>query len=360
MVKPEIVDRITKERIIPRIEWIDCWKGLAIITVVVGHIVNPVSKYIYWFHMPLFFFISGYLYREKTDYSAFFKKKTFHLLVPYFSFLFLFTLLQYLPLIMDSLQQKKLLAIDKLIIPILIIIWKQLYGGANLVLWFGVFWFVTCLFFTQQLYNLLYIKFGSNNWLMIKIILGCYCLAMINYYFFKNIIFPWNINVVAMALPFYWLGHIAAKSLLINWRTLILGIIIFLAAFLLDTGSILYFNFNMKNTTYGVLIFNVVIALSGIIITQQLAVLLHNKSYIGNALRELGSASMLIMYLHQPIQITMKNYPILASEGIRVIGALLISYIIYKIIINYSIMRQLFLGDFSTYAVVETLKNSKV
>ncbi|MFN6527469.1 acyltransferase family protein [Nostoc sp. ChiSLP03a] len=356
MVKSEIVARIVKERI----EWIDCWKGLAIITVVVGHIVNPVSKYIYWFHMPLFFFISGYLYKEKTDYSTFFKKKILHLLVPYFSFLFLFTLLQYLPLIIDSLQQKKLLPIDQIIIYTLMIIWKQLYGGANLVLWFGVFWFVTCLFLTQQLYNPIYIKFGSNNWLMIKIILGCYCLAMINYYLFKNIIFPWNINVVAMALPFYWLGHMAAKSLLINSRILILVIIIFLAAFLLDTGSLLYFNFNMKNATYGVLMFNVIIALSGIIITQQLAVLLHNKSYIGNALRELGSASMLIMYLHQPIQITIKSYPIFASPGIRVIGALLISYIIYKLIINYSIMRKLFLGDFSTYAVVETIKNSKV
>ncbi|MDZ8259419.1 acyltransferase family protein [Nostoc sp. ChiQUE01b] len=330
-----------------RIEWIDCWKGLAIITVVVGHIVNPESKYIFWFHMPLFFFISGYLYSKKTDYSAFFKKKCFHLLIPYFSFLFLFTLLQYVPLIIDSWQQKNILSIDKLIISIFSIIWKQVYGGANLVLWFGVFWFVTCLFFTQQLYNLIYIKFGSNNWLMIKIMLGSYCLAMMNYFYLKNVVFPWNINVVAMALPFYWLGHMSAKSFLINFKIFILGAIIFLTAFLLDAMSLLNFNFNMKTTSYGVLILNFVIALSGIIITQQLALLLYNKSYIGNTLRELGSASMIVMYLHQPIQITMKNYPIFADQGIRVLGALIISYIIYKIICNSSIMRQLFLGDFS-------------
>ncbi|MEJ6482533.1 acyltransferase family protein [Nostoc punctiforme UO1] len=330
-----------------RIEWIDCWKGLAIITVVVGHIVNPVSKYIFWFHMPLFFFISGYLYSKKTDYSAFFKKKFLHLLVPYFSFLFLFTLLQYLPLIIYSWQHKKILSIDKLIISIFPVLWKQLYGGANLTLWFSVFWFVTCLFITQQLYNLLYIKFGSKNWLMIKIMIGSYCLAMINYYL-KNVAFPWNINIVAMALPFYWLGHMAAKSFLINTRILILGTIIFLTAILLDAASLLHFAFNMKGTSYGVLIFNVVIALSGIIITQQFALLLYNKFYIGNALRELGNASMIVMYLHQPIQITMKNYPIFAAQGIRVLGALIISYIIYKIICNFSIMRQLFLGDFST------------
>ncbi|MEH1830237.1 MAG: acyltransferase family protein [Nostoc sp.] len=344
-----------------RIEWIDCWKGLAIITVVVGHIVNPGSKYIFWFHMPLFFFISGYLYSKKTDYSAFFKKKFFHLLVPYFSFLFLFTLLQYLPLIIDSWQHKKILSIDKLIIFIFPVIWKQFYGGANLVLWFGVFWFITCLFFTQQLYNLIYIKFGSNNWLMIKIMLGSYCLAMMNYFYLKNVIFPWSINVVAMALPFYWLGHMAAKSFLINSKILILliiGTIIFLTAILLDTVSLLHFNFNMKSTNYGVLILNVVIALSSIIVTQQLALILNNKSYVGTALRELGSASMIVMYLHQPIQITMKNYPIFAIQGIRVIGALIISYIIYKIIFNYSITRQLFLGDFSTSNAILSIKST--
>ncbi|MEH2174625.1 acyltransferase family protein [Nostoc sp.] len=343
-----------------RIEWIDCWKGLGIITVVVGHIVSPGAKYIYWFHMPLFFFISGYLYREKTDYSAFLKKKFFNLIVPYLSFLFLFSLFQYLPLIMNSWQQKQFLPIDKIIIFTFLIICKKFYGGANLVLWFGVFWFVTCLFFTQQLYNLIYIKFGSNNLLMLKIMLCCYSLAMINYYLIKNVVFPWNINVVVMALPYYWLGHMAAKSLLINHKLLILGIIIFLSAILLDEGNLLHFPFNMKNTSYGVLILNFVIALSGIIITQQLAVLLHKISHIGNAMRELGNSSMLIMYLHQPIQITMKNYSIFAFPGIRVIGALIISYIIYKIIINYSIMRQLFLGDFPTDAVVKTLEKSKV
>ncbi|MCL6751899.1 acyltransferase family protein [Nostoc sp. CCCryo 231-06] len=343
-----------------RIEWIDCWKGLAIITVVLGHIVDPLSKYIFWFHMPLFFFISGYLYSKKTDYSAFFKKKFFHLIVPYFSFLFLFTLVQYLPLIIDSWQQNKFLPIDKIIISTFPIIWKQLYGGANLVLCFGVFWFVTCLFFTQQLYNLIYIKFGSKNWLMITIMVCCYCLAMINFYLIKSVVFPWNINVVVMALPFYWLGHMATKSLLINSKIIILGIIIFLAAIAVDVVSPVHFYFNMKNTTYGVLFFNLIIALSGIIITQKLAVLLHNKTHIGNALRELGNASMLIMYLHQAIQINMKRYPIFTYQGIRVIGALIISYIIYKIIINYSIMRRLFLGDFSKYEVVETIHNSKV
>ena len=44
-------------------------KGIGIILVVAGHACNssvgtPVSNYIYLFHLPLFFFVSGYLYNE--------------------------------------------------------------------------------------------------------------------------------------------------------------------------------------------------------------------------------------------------------------------------------------------------------
>jgi polysaccharide biosynthesis protein PslL len=41
--------------------WIDVAKGLGIITVVIGHSEIPFAKhYFYWFHMPLFFILSGY------------------------------------------------------------------------------------------------------------------------------------------------------------------------------------------------------------------------------------------------------------------------------------------------------------
>lgn len=46
-----------------RVSWIDIAKGLGIIFVVMGHSDNPVAqKYFFWFHMPLFFIISGYLF----------------------------------------------------------------------------------------------------------------------------------------------------------------------------------------------------------------------------------------------------------------------------------------------------------
>lgn len=47
-----------------RIEWIDRCKSLAIYLVIFGHFCLN-NKYVYAFHMPLFFFLSGYVLNEK-------------------------------------------------------------------------------------------------------------------------------------------------------------------------------------------------------------------------------------------------------------------------------------------------------
>ena len=46
----------------------DYWnilKGIGALCVVVGHCVMPVQNFVYLFHVPLFFFISGYMYHEQ-------------------------------------------------------------------------------------------------------------------------------------------------------------------------------------------------------------------------------------------------------------------------------------------------------
>jgi acyltransferase len=53
-----------------RIEWVDHLKAMGIFLVVYGHSppsVSGVEKWIYSFHMPLFFLISGYLLKRPTD-----------------------------------------------------------------------------------------------------------------------------------------------------------------------------------------------------------------------------------------------------------------------------------------------------
>lgn len=61
-----------------RIEWVDIYKALAIVLMVVGHATGKFNGYIYQFHMAAFFFISGITANiEKKHFSELFFAKFF-------------------------------------------------------------------------------------------------------------------------------------------------------------------------------------------------------------------------------------------------------------------------------------------
>jgi hypothetical protein len=115
-----------------RIPWIDIAKGIGIVFVVIGHNLThyriyDINKYIYWFHMPLFFIISGLLHKQDAGQRAFIKSRFMHLMIPYGAFLCLF-------LLAGAKDYNSRQTINLFL------------GGAYDV---GIWWFVTCLFFTQ-------------------------------------------------------------------------------------------------------------------------------------------------------------------------------------------------------------------
>lgn len=81
-----------------REQWADILKGIGAILVVIGHLVlyeGNAKVYIYSFHMPLFFFISGYLYHHEKKFTVFLRRKCKSLLLPYFIFAFVSILVTY-------------------------------------------------------------------------------------------------------------------------------------------------------------------------------------------------------------------------------------------------------------------------
>ena len=72
-----------------RMEYIDMMKGFAMILVILGHIwyiPQPLKICIYFFHIPLFFFLSGFTFSIKkyTSFKPFFMKKFKTIMLPYF------------------------------------------------------------------------------------------------------------------------------------------------------------------------------------------------------------------------------------------------------------------------------------
>lgn len=71
-----------------RVENIDVLKGIGILFMVLGHMhfSKTFNHYVYAFHMPLFFLISGYLYKKPALLKQAIWRKAKSLLIPYFSF----------------------------------------------------------------------------------------------------------------------------------------------------------------------------------------------------------------------------------------------------------------------------------
>ena len=68
-----------------RLEYLDVARGIAMIAIVLGHLGSAlINRVVYTFHLPMFYFISGYFFDERATLHAFVGKKARQLLVPYY------------------------------------------------------------------------------------------------------------------------------------------------------------------------------------------------------------------------------------------------------------------------------------
>ncbi len=201
-----------------RLHWIDALKGIGIILVVLAHHSLPISldTYIFSFHMPLFFFISGFLFDfDKYAESArnFVKERFKSLIIPYFFFA-LITCLFYF--IMDELFTPGVPTIE--FFEHIILLEKSIVHGAfHILLGFGLavsynppLWFLSCLFVTELLFYGLAKKHYSEPR---KIVFWLTVSGIIGYLYSVYVPFriPWNVDVALAAIVFYGAGNLFRK-----------------------------------------------------------------------------------------------------------------------------------------------------
>lgn len=152
--------RLLMEKKINRIEWIDVAKGLLIVMVCLGHrnIPEPISKWIYSFHMPAFFFFAGYTTKNTAtiNFYQYFKKKIKGLLVPYFSLGIIYILVEYLCV---KLYRGGVFDFERYVI--------HLLSGSGI----GSSWFIIALFVTEIIAYWLH-RFSKIQHYILAIVIG--------------------------------------------------------------------------------------------------------------------------------------------------------------------------------------------
>src|SRR5688572_19153575 len=168
-----------------RIEYLDIAKGIGILLVVLGHndfevISLFVQRLIYSFHMPLFFFLSGYFINTAVPFFDFFKKRFNSLLKPFFFTIFLiyFTSISFEKMGFNT-------AITRIV--------KSLYGSGYYLDWVQL-WFLPHLF-VVSLYAFLFITLVSNvrnRWITWGILLGTLAIGVL----FLHAFYPFPLSVL--------------------------------------------------------------------------------------------------------------------------------------------------------------------
>ena len=188
---------------------IDIAKGIAIFSVVLAHIDTGLkSQIIYLFHMPFFFITSGYFHRIDRDEIGYLRKKCTSLLVPYFVYLLIFNIPLIFEFSIEALQGPSVETF-KILFGYLA---RLLHGGYLLKGSVGVFWFVTCLFLTQQLFNFIGVRVNNEKRLF-AIAIALYIVSMMDQLSPGHLVLPWAANVVFGAFFFYALGSIYGEQI---------------------------------------------------------------------------------------------------------------------------------------------------
>lgn len=123
-----------------RIAWIDNAKAIAIFFIVLGHILpsGALCGYIFSFHVPLFFFLSGLTFTADKSPKGFFKSKAKRILLPYLAFSVI-SIAVYL--IQNLILHRDGLSLSRCLIGMLL-------GtrSTGLMPWNNPLWFLPCLF----------------------------------------------------------------------------------------------------------------------------------------------------------------------------------------------------------------------
>lgn len=67
-----------------RLDYLDLARGICMIAIVLGHLNEPgINRFVYTFHLPVFFIISGYFFDPSTDLVTLIKKRFRTIIIPY-------------------------------------------------------------------------------------------------------------------------------------------------------------------------------------------------------------------------------------------------------------------------------------
>lgn len=255
-----------------RVEWLDVLKGIGIIYVTFAHLnpALPIEKHIYSFHMFLFFFISGYLYKTPENPKEFIKKRAKSLLIPF--------------AVWDFVSTVAAIATGDEIKDSII----RMFMLDGQMCWNAPIWFLFTLFCVTVIF-----EFIDRELMKYQTVRICLPFAFLAIAYFCRHNYPLKIGILPIALFYYWLGYIANTSKYIYMLEKYRAIVIIIFTVINIVFSQLNARISVINCYYGNFVLCLVAGISGILMYADLAG--YVKGTTKRLLVYLGKNSMFIM-----------------------------------------------------------------
>jgi fucose 4-O-acetylase-like acetyltransferase len=296
----------------PRVLTIDVAKGIGILLVVIGH--NPVFRVeahslyeaVYLFHMPLFFFLSGVTFRIASPLEAL-KKRARALLVPYF--------VMGAAAVVVAVQYGDAEAV-------LSEVGGVLYGTGHTIRFVPV-WFLPCLFLVSMTATLtlgyaramlpaerferwrprLMAGLAALGFVCGALILGSGTFAQPPFTDVKGrpIGLPWSLDLVPFALAIFLLGAVLSRSRVARDCPMPIAVVVAagaVLAILVSHGTSLDLNYRRMSDPFAV----AAAMAAGIVWVLALSSLISRFVLASRVFSYIGSASLIILMLHSPLQ----------------------------------------------------------
>lgn len=274
-----------------RLEWVDIAKAIAIILMVIGHEVQNLHLYafIFSFHMPLFFILSGYTSGKVNSWSKYFlklKKSFVHVWLLAIFMIFLLGIENWLMLkdfTLKNLGQSFLMgSIWGSNVPTL---------GINGV---GVMWFLIVFFWAKVIFDFCQVSLPDTMSGIILVVLSGISMACCQNF---SHCLPQAFDIVPIAALFMWIGAFIKKNLNVNnlpnlWKLLFLALIlIWIVCFIFNV----YIELSVRHYPYYFLA--IIEAVGGTIFTCMLAKWI-SLSRMSMLFQTIGKHTLAIMCIH--------------------------------------------------------------
>lgn len=189
-----------------RMKWVDVYKGIMIILVVVGHATGQFNSWIYQFHMVAFFFISGYLCTlERRNGIELIIKKFFSIMLPYYAFSIIGI---FVNMFLNRVGIYEFLFGDSYV-EIGTALKGLFFNGNIFVQYLGTFWFLAALFGVELCHILIYYFVGKKvNKISFIISLILYILG---YFLIQNNINVHVLPIICISQFYFFIGMIYKK-----------------------------------------------------------------------------------------------------------------------------------------------------